>query len=150
MVDVTKMRQDAQAYRAFRGGEYYVVQECPIAQWGGREYAVVSTPKLVEGRQRIDVIDLTSFDEIEFEGSRAARFARTWPEQSPRERETVLLITPDEGHCCLLTEDGSTRWVWSAVLTVRMTPGTNADREKTQEEMMDELEQDVDAGGGLR
>jgi len=166
MPDTIKMRGNPRARRDALEQLRRLAQASylPIVAWEGREYAVISGPKLVPGPQRVEAIDLTAFDEGIGIASRAARFAsRTpepfWPAKEgetdaeiiQRIRRQVIYLEPDEGHCALLTEAGDTRWcdAWTVGFIVRVSPGTPAEHRQLGEDVMDALEESVDAGGRI-
>lgn len=140
-LNIDEMRHNYEVWRAAWKALHAdgCTPEClPVVTWGGREYAVVRGPRLIHGTQQVEVIDLTDFDRLG-DGHRAARFAQSWPEQGDfptfdeetpeqikrRIRRWVIYRMPDEGHCTLVTEDGSsTRWcdAWTMSFPVSVVP----------------------------
>jgi len=141
MMDVQKMRDDYNHYKSeiAKIKKYDDARLIPVADWFGRRYAVIGAIMLTPDYQRLTVIDIT--------GKNFGMFSNTWPEQG--ERQFVLLIEPDEGHTSIITESGNPQWISYAELLIRIQPGTTDDRRRLGEEMILELEQHVESGGGL-
>src|SRR5712691_5634325 len=82
-LNITAMRADRAAFRlavTLLRDEGAALTRLPVATWAGREYVVLVPPSLTPHPQEVQVIDLTGFDEIDHEPSRAARFGTSWPE----------------------------------------------------------------------
>lgn len=126
----------------------------PIRQWGPKEYVVIDGIVLKEGLQRLAVIDITDMNDV-------ARISGWYPEQGWNEesnrarRKLALVHYTDAGFTHVMLEGECltgyhAREVWRGDLAIRIMPGNAKDRRVVRDEMDDELQEHVDAGGALR
>lgn len=136
-MNITTEQLNAIRQRQCKYGEFRLL---PIEIINDREYAIEHRSKTSDGYDRLDGIDLTSFDSIESEGLRSARFDKNeYPVESGM---FVMAFWPDEGEEALLTRNGGDRGYRSWSVALSKSP-------KLQSDIMDELEQYVDAGGHI-
>ncbi len=139
-INVEAMRQSHDAYRqAIRDleGDSASVKVAPVAEWGDRRYVVTGTIRLVEGMQRLEVIDITDRPDV-------ALIGHIWPDQGTRTH--ALVIDPDEGHTSIVVESGYTPWVRYADLPIHVMPGTREDLREVVSQQLQELD-DADGYG---
>jgi hypothetical protein len=136
-MDIEKVREAIQKERKY-GGQMLVA--LPIEVYNGRQYAIEHRHKTRSGQDRLDAYDITSFNEIEREGLRAARFnAAMEPVEGG---DHIVVIWPDEGHTTAITQNGGERWITTWAVSLSADPDL-------KQELMDELEASVEAGGSL-
>jgi hypothetical protein len=128
------MRSDREAFREFVHGYPWRLHE--TAEWGGRQYVVTGSIKLVDGLQRLEVIDITD--------TPAALFSLAWPEQTGGRRSHALVHHSDEGHDVILMEDGRKMWVTYADLPIRVVAGGKGDLSEVRRQQIDEYEASID------
>ena len=140
-IDVNKLRADHAEFRNLQDSvvNYGTWMAHPVVDWGRHRYIVVGTIRLMTGRQRLTVIDVTDVP--------IALFSMMWPDQG--DRHSALVLHVDEGHDGVLLETGVDRWVRYADLTIVVHPGSTDECRATADEMDDELQTHVDEGGGL-
>jgi hypothetical protein len=146
---------DRKALHAFaRKHEYRLY---PVETWGPYTYAVTSEIRLQADVQHINVYDLTGVDAAWFlENHYEELLDREEPysdvatllADQPTARRYAL-IYEGEGHPGVLLADGSDRWLRSAVLAISMQPADAAAQQRLEQQLMDELDASMDAGGSL-
>lgn len=113
----------------------------PIEEFNGTLYAIEYRTTTPNGYERMDAYDLTAIDSIERETSRAARYNSEG--QPTDDGPCVVVFWPDEGHTSIVTRDGRcNRWITTWAVALSKDP-------QLKEQLMDELEQSIDAGGHL-
>jgi len=149
---VPEIRNSYEAYKNLMRDRHWETHR--VYEWFGRQYALIHPIQLLDGLQRVDVIDITDIEsDFEYEGKKysgppVARFTLAWPACNSS-RQHVLVYHSDEGHDGILLESGSTKWVHYADLPIRIIPGTAVDYQTVRQQQMDELEESVDAGGRI-
>ncbi len=141
--NINEMRTNHEAFQMATRRPGMQIRKLRVDTFNGTRYALLGEVRLRSGVQSVQVIDLDKFNAGPC--SPVARFAMSWPEQgrfameadeSPesideRVRRYVLFITPDEGRCHLILEDGTTRsTLWSeCVIQIDLQPVVANDRE---------------------
>jgi hypothetical protein len=130
------------------------IRFCPVREWLGYTYLFTGKIDLVEGRQTIEVLDVTDcLDQMALFPEWAGQDNEYWHGGNGSRRYAALIQeTPDEGReeLHVLGEDGKYIWRYNfADLPVRVVSGSTGDYRRTLADQMEQIEQSVEAGGSI-
>ena len=135
--EISQLRRDQ--HRQYAG---FCVQLLPIEIHNGRQYAIEWRHKTDAGYDRLDAIDLTDFEDGQQDKPYmlAARFDADF--EPIDDGAFVAAIWPDEGAPALITQTCRHRGYGSWCVALSADPNLD-------QQLMDELERSVDAGGAV-